>query len=122
MYLPLSAIYLRRLAIRVELVTQAGGRTRLADPVLSFFPAQAGSSAGYDLAYGVSAGADGSFFLAGLTTGSIDDETVNAGGYDFAAMKISGEDGSVLWSWQVRCALGAVASLGSTLVAVSAAL
>ena len=57
------------------------------------------------MTYGVSAGADGSFFLAGATGGSLDG-AVNAGGFDFAVAKISGVDGSVLWSWQVGCAYG----------------
>ncbi len=39
----------------------------------------------------------------------MNDEAVNAGGYDFAAVKMSGEDGLVLWSWQVGCVLGPAA-------------
>jgi len=62
---------------------------------------QAGSNSGYDAAYGVSADAEGSFFIAGITDDSLDGETETVGGYDFAVAKLSGVDGSVLWSWQV---------------------
>eukprot|EP00752_Nemacystus_decipiens_P003778 g3478.t1 len=61
---------------------------------------QAGSSDGYDFANSVTVDADGNFYLAGVTAGSLDGATVNAGGYDFAVIKISSVDGSVLWTWQ----------------------
>lgn len=62
---------------------------------------QAGSYDGYDYARGVSADADGSFFMAGHTDGSFDGETANVGGEDMVVAKIDG-DGSLLWSWQAR--------------------
>ncbi len=56
---------------------------------------------GFEAVFAISADADGSFFLAGSTTGSIDGETVNVGGEDFVVAKMSGTDGSVEWFWQV---------------------
>ncbi|CAN0083938.1 unnamed protein product [Ectocarpus fasciculatus] len=63
---------------------------------------QAGASSDDDIVYGVSADAEGSFFIAGKTTGSLDSTTLNAGGEDMAAGKLDG-DGVLLWSWQVLC-------------------
>lgn len=47
------------------------------------------------------ADADGSFFLAGSTSGSFDGVSMNVGEYDLVVAKID-SDGSLLWSWQVR--------------------
>lgn len=63
---------------------------------------QAGSSGDDDAVYGVSADAEGSFFLAGKTSGSLDGTTLNAGENDMAAGKLD-SDGAVLWYWQVLC-------------------
>ncbi|CAM9980650.1 unnamed protein product [Ectocarpus sp. 12 AP-2014] len=60
---------------------------------------QAGASYDDDAVYGVSADAEGSFFLAGKTTGSLDGITLNAGGEDMAVGKLD-SDGVLLWSWQ----------------------
>ncbi|CAN0059164.1 unnamed protein product [Ectocarpus sp. 4 AP-2014] len=60
---------------------------------------QAGASYDDDAVYGVSADAEGSFFLAGKTTGSLDGITLNEGGEDMAVGKLD-SDGVLLWSWQ----------------------
>lgn len=62
---------------------------------------------GYEIAYGVSADADGDFFIGGCTTAALNDGFVNAGGNDFAVAKVSGVNGSVLWSWQVGVLMAA---------------
>lgn len=54
----------------------------------------------YEIAYGVTPDADGNFFIGGCTSGSLDG-FVSAGEDDFVVAKVSGVDGSVLWSWQV---------------------
>ena len=54
----------------------------------------------YEIGYAVTPDADGNFFVGGCTDGSLDGFT-NAGENDFAVAKVSGVDGSVLWSWQV---------------------
>jgi len=69
-------------------------------PLVSY--RQFGSVYGYEAVYGASADADGSFFLAGVTSDSVDGETVNAGGDDFFVAKMSGTDGSIEWFWQVQ--------------------
>lgn len=45
-----------------------------------------------------SVGEDDTIIISGYTDGDWEGE--NAGGYDFAAMKLAG-DGTVLWRWQV---------------------
>lgn len=54
----------------------------------------------YDLLYAVSATEDGSFVLAGKTTGVLSG-LASAGGVDFAAVKLDA-DGNEIWRWQVR--------------------
>lgn len=49
---------------------------------------------------GVSADADGSFFLAGSTEGSFNGQKENDGFSDMVVAKID-SDGVLLWSWQV---------------------
>lgn len=58
--------------------------------------------------YGISADAEGNFFLAGKTSGSIDSAVDNAGEHDHAVMKIDTE-GDLLWTWQV-CVVVATAA------------
>ena len=58
-----------------------------------------GGTARSDYVKNVAIGDDGSVFLAGFTFG--DWGNVNAGGVDFAVVKLS-TDGNVLWRWQVR--------------------
>ncbi|CAM9819697.1 unnamed protein product [Scytosiphon promiscuus] len=60
---------------------------------------QEGSSGSYEVTYAASADADGNFFLAGLTSGSIDGLVDNEGEHDLAAMKID-VNGELLWTWQ----------------------
>lgn len=84
-------------------------------PPLSFPSSKFGDTEGHDIAYGVSADADGSFFVAGLTEGSVDDEFANAGGSDFTVAKVSGVDGSVLWYWQVGAHVDLRPCLASTM-------
>lgn len=62
---------------------------------------QAGSTSGFEIASAAAADEDGNFFLAGRTSSSVDGEAVNVGGLDFAVIKLSSVDGSVVWSWQV---------------------
>lgn len=59
---------------------------------------QDGASEDHDFARGVSAAADGSFFIADFTYGSWG--ATNVGRSDFCALKIDSE-GEELWVWQV---------------------
>ena len=62
---------------------------------------QGGAFQSYSGAFGASAGADNSVFLAGAVYG-LDgwDGHLPSGGYDFAVVKLD-EDGDFLWAWLV---------------------
>ncbi|CAN0468451.1 unnamed protein product, partial [Scytosiphon promiscuus] len=62
---------------------------------------QEGSSGSYEAMNAASADADGNFFLAGYTSGSIDGLVDNEGEHDLAAMKIDA-NGELVWTWQVQ--------------------
>lgn len=62
---------------------------------------QGGDAAAYSVVSSVAALADGSVVLAGRTSGEITATIANAGGLDFAVIKLS-EAGVQEWAWQVR--------------------
>lgn len=62
--------------------------------------AQGGDTGAYTQASGVAALADGSVVLAGHTTGEIAGTIPNAGGIDFAVVKLTAA-GVLEWAWQV---------------------
>lgn len=70
------------------------------DVALSADFAQGGNALAYSQTYGVAALADGSVVLTGYTTGEMTGTVSNAGGEDFAVIKLS-EAGVEEWAWQV---------------------
>ena len=56
-------------------------------------------AAAWDNIYAAAGADDGSVIIAGNSAGSYED--LNAGSYDFVAVKIDG-DGNTVWKWQVR--------------------
>lgn len=74
-------------------------RNRTAFRLDSLLVIQVGEELAYQSVQSVAVAPDGSFFLAGETTG--DWASINEGEADFAVAKLD-SDGALLWTWQVK--------------------